>query len=213
MGLEPTSAPCVERPQARRAGGATRAGRRHIVSLCTALDGLEPELDHIWAWAEHLAAVLENGGRLLAVGNGGSAAQAQHLTAELVGRYHHDRRPFSAIALHADTSSVTAIANDYGVDAVFARQVVAHGRPGDILVALSTSGRSPNVVAAASAAIAAGLSVWALTGPAPNPLADVSHRALSVDAAPTATVQEMHLVVVHLLCSFLDDLLGVKAAP
>lgn len=190
-------------------GGGALSGRRHITSLAAALDRLEPELDRIWAWSKDLASVLEGGGRLLAVGNGGSAAQAQHLTAELVGRYCDDRRPFSAIALHAETSSVTAIANDYGPDAVFSRQVVAHGRPGDVVMALSTSGRSPNVVAAASAGVAAGLSVWALTGPAPNPLAEASHRALCVDAAQAATVQEMHLVVVHLLCSFLDELLGV----
>src|SRR5205085_3300584 len=141
---------------------------------------------------------LPRGGRLLAVGNGGSAAQAQHLTSELVGRYCHDRRPFSAIALHADTSSVTAIVNDYGADALFARQVLAHGRPGDVLVALSTSGRSPNVVAAATTATAAGLAVWGLTGAGPNPLAEACHQVLCVDTGATATVQEVHLVIVHL---------------
>jgi D-sedoheptulose 7-phosphate isomerase len=147
---------------------------------------------------------LLQGRRLLAVGNGGSAAQAQHLTAELVGRYCDDRIPFSAIALHADTSSLTAISNDYGVDEAFSRQVRAHGRPGDVLVALSTSGRSPNVLASVAAARGLGLTVWGLTGPAPNPLAAACDEALSVHSPSGATVQEVHLVAVHLLCAAID---------
>ncbi|MFB8771808.1 D-sedoheptulose-7-phosphate isomerase [Streptomyces broussonetiae] len=155
-------------------------------------------------WGEELAAVLGGGGRLLAAGNGGSAAQAQHLTAEIVGRYRADRPPFSALALHADTSSTTAIANDYGVDEVFARQVRAHGRPGDVLMLLSTSGASANLLSAADAGRAAGLRVWALTGPAPNPLLAGSDEALCVAAGSTATVQELHLVAVHMVCEALD---------
>ena len=104
-------------------------------------------------------------------GNGGSAAQAQHLSAELVGRYVDERRPLSAIALHTDTSALTAIVNDYGPDEAFARPVRAHGRPGDVLVALSTSGRSGNVLAAVKAARERDLLVYALTGRVPNPLA------------------------------------------
>jgi D-sedoheptulose 7-phosphate isomerase len=180
----------------------------HLRALTGALGLLEPDLDRLWGWALELAEVLQAGNRLLAVGNGGSAAQAQHLTSELVGRYCNDRHPFSAISLHADTSSVTAISNDYGVDAIFARQVLAHGRRGDVLVALSTSGHSPNVVTAAEVAVTAGLRVWALTGPGPNPLADRAHQALCVAADTTATIQEVHLVVVHLLCSFLDEIVG-----
>ncbi|MEW2293819.1 SIS domain-containing protein [Streptomyces sp. NPDC006743] len=155
-------------------------------------------------WGERLAAVLGGGGRLLAAGNGGSAAQAQHLTAELVGRYRDDRPPYSAIALHADTSSTTAIANDYGVDEVFARQARAHGRPGDVLVLLSTSGASANLLSAAAAGRAAGLRVWALTGPAPNPLSAGSDEALCAAGASTATVQELHLVAVHMICAAFD---------
>ncbi|MFD0318081.1 D-sedoheptulose-7-phosphate isomerase [Streptomyces flavalbus] len=155
-------------------------------------------------WGERLATVLGGGGRLLAAGNGGSAAQAQHLTAELVGRYRADRPPFSALALHADTSSTTAIANDYGVDEVFARQVRAHGRPGDVLVLLSTSGASANLLSAADAGRAAGCEVWALTGPAPNPLLAGSDEALCVAAGSTATVQELHLVAVHMVCEAFD---------
>ncbi|MBQ0863038.1 SIS domain-containing protein [Streptomyces smyrnaeus] len=158
----------------------------------------------VTAWGERLAEALRAGGRLLAAGNGGSAAQAQHLTAELVGRYQGERRPYSAIALHADTSAVTAIGNDYGFADLYARQVAAHGRRGDVLLLLSTSGRSENLVNAALAGREAGLRVWALTGPAPNPLAAAADAALCVAADTTATVQEVHLVAVHLLCEAFD---------
>ncbi|AEW97509.1 MULTISPECIES: D-sedoheptulose-7-phosphate isomerase [Streptomycetaceae] len=182
-----------------------RTARAHCRALHEALAGFEEhELRRVTAWGRHLAAVLPVGGRLLAAGNGGSAAQAQHLTAELVGRYAHDRPAYSAIALHADTSSVTAIGNDYGFDELYARQVAAHGRPGDVLVLMSTSGRSPNLLAAADTARAAGLAVWAMTGPRPNPLALRAADALCVDAHSTATVQEAHLVALHLLCEAFD---------
>jgi D-sedoheptulose 7-phosphate isomerase len=158
-------------------------------------------------WGARLAEVLTGGGRLLAVGNGGSAAQAQHLTAELVGRYDGDRRPFSAIALHAETSSMTAILNDYGGDEVFARQVEAHGRPGDVCLLLSTSGRSANLLGAASRARQCGVTVWAMTGPGPNPLAELADDSLRVNATRTCTIQEVHLVAVHLICEALDQAL------
>ncbi len=181
------------------------AAHRHCQSLQDALGRLRRQgLDRLAAWGGELAAVLPVGGRLLAAGNGGSAAQAQHLTAELVGRYRQERPAYSAIALHAETSSVTAIGNDYGFDQVYARQVSAHGRPGDVLVLLSTSGRSANLITAAVTGRAAGLRVWALTGPGPNPLAEAADEALCVDAATTATVQEAHLVAVHLLCACFD---------
>jgi D-beta-D-heptose 7-phosphate kinase/D-beta-D-heptose 1-phosphate adenosyltransferase len=141
------------------------------------------------------------GGRLLVAGNGGSAAEAQHLTSELVGRFHTERAPLSAIALHTDSSSVTAIANDYGAEEIFARQVNAHGRPGDVLLLLSTSGSSPNALAAARTGGELALDVWALTGPAPNPLAHASDQTVCVDAEQVATVQERHLVAVHVLCA------------
>ena len=186
--------------------------RAHLIQTADAMSSIEEALPVIGSWGERLAQTLSVGGRLLVAGNGGSAAHAQHLTSELVGRYCNERHPFSAISLHADTSSVTAISNDYGVDAIFARQVLAHGRRGDVLVALSTSGHSPNVVTAAEVAATAGLRVWALTGPGPNPLADRAHQALCVQANTTATIQEVHLVVVHLLCSFLDEIVGCGAA-
>ena len=155
-------------------------------------------------WGGELAHRLSGGARLLAAGNGGSAAQAQHLTAELVGRYRDDRPPFSGLALHTDTSATTAIANDYGAQEVFARQVRAHGRPGDVLVLLSTSGASANLLAAAAEAGRVGMTVWALTGPAPNPLSAAADEALAVAAPAAATVQELHLVAVHMLCESFD---------
>ena len=159
------------------------AGRRHLDELEGPLADLRAAAPRVERWGRHLAGVLLGGGRLLAAGNGGSASQAQHLTSELVGRYRDDRPPFSAIALCNDASAVTAIGNDYGIDELFARQVRGHGRPGDVLVALSTSGRSANVLAA-------------------------------VDAAATATVQEAHQVVVHLLCAAVDVELGIcERAP
>jgi D-sedoheptulose 7-phosphate isomerase len=176
----------------------------HVDALVRTLRRLDRDLDRVEGWGRRLADVLDDGGRLLACGNGGSAADAQHLTAELVGRYRDDRRPFSAIALHAETSSVTAIGNDYGYDDVFRRQVEAHGRAGDVLVAISTSGSSRNVLAAADAARRLDLRVWALTGPAPNPLVSMADDAVAVDAAETATVQEVHGVLVHLLCAAVD---------
>lgn len=193
-------------------GSSLPVGRAHLAALTRPLAALEDDLERIDRWGRHLAGVLSGGGRLLAVGNGGSAAQAQHLTSELVGRYRDERRPFSALALHAETSSVTAIGNDYGPEEVFARQVGAHGRAGDVLVALSTSGRSPNVLAAVREGLACGLTVWSLTGRAPNPLADACHEALVVDAPYTATVQEVHQVVVHLLCAAVDVAVGASVA-
>jgi D-sedoheptulose 7-phosphate isomerase len=168
------------------------------------LERTRPSLAVVDRWARHLAAVLGAGGRLLACGNGGSAAEAQHLTAELVGRYKHDRRPYSAIALHADTSSLTAIGNDYGSEEMFARQVRAHGRAGDVFVGLSTSGTSPNVLTAAKASREAGITAWALTGPGPNPLAMICDDAIAVDCQEMATVQEVHLMLIHALCAAVD---------
>lgn len=184
------------------------SGAAHVAALLDALPRLDTSV--LDGWGRHLAAVLVGGGRLLAVGNGGSAAQAQHLTAELVGRYRDDRPALSALALHAETSSLTAIANDYGWEHAFARQVQAHGRPGDVLLALSTSGRSPNALAAVTAARAGGLTTWALTGAGPNPLLDAVDEAVAVDAAATATVQEVHQVAVHLLCAAVDLQVGAR---
>jgi D-sedoheptulose 7-phosphate isomerase len=186
------------------------SGVDHVDALAQALTAFRRCSGQLEGWGQQLAEVLGGGGRLLAAGNGGSAAQAQHLTAELVGRYRDDRRPFSAIALHAETSTTTAVVNDYGAEALFSRQVLAHGRPGDVLVLLSTSGRSLNVVRAAEAAREIGVRSWALTGPAPNPLAAAADETCAVDAPSTATVQELHLVALHMVCAALDVALGVS---
>jgi D-sedoheptulose 7-phosphate isomerase len=188
-------------------------GHDHIASLTAALAQVTHQVDTIDRWGRLVADVLAgpSRGRLLAAGNGGSAAQAQHLTAELVGRYRADRPPFSAICLTAETSSLTAIANDYPADELFARQVEAHGRPGDVLVLLSTSGRSPNAVSAARRARDCGITVLAMTGPAPNPLAAVADETVAIDSPWTATVQECHLVALHLLCAAFDA--AVLAEP
>lgn len=182
------------------------SGAAHVRALLDVL----PHLDtgRLDAWGTTLADVLVGGGRLLVAGNGGSAAQAQHLTAELVGRYRDDRPALSALALHAETSSLTAIANDYGYDHAYARQVQAHGRPGDVLLGISTSGRSPNVLAAMAAGAEGGLRVWALTGPGPNPMVAAADEAVTVEAAATATVQEVHQVAVHLVCAAVDLCVG-----
>jgi D-sedoheptulose 7-phosphate isomerase len=186
--------------------------REHFAALQAALARIEAiSSAQIESWGRHLAGVLDGGGRLLACGNGGSAAEAQHLTGELVGRFRHERRPLSGIALHADTSALTAIGNDYGGHESFARQVFAHGRPGDVLITLSTSGISRNVVSAAKAAHEVGMTAWALTGPAPNTLAALCDDAIAVEAPSAATVQEIHLAIVHALCIAIDDTLGVVA--
>jgi phosphoheptose isomerase len=176
----------------------------HVAVLDAALRDLEQHAQHVERCGGLMADVLLSGGRVLAAGNGGSAAHAQHLTAELVGRYQVERVPLSAIALHAETSSLTGIVNDYGAEELFARQVAAHGRPGDLLVALSTSGRSPNVLAAVRAARNIGVRTLALSGRAPNPLADLADEAITVAADEVATVQEVHQVVIHLLCEIVD---------
>lgn len=199
------------------------SGRAHVAALLAALPALDADL--LDAWGTHLAGVLVGGGRLLVAGNGGSAAQAQHLTAELVGRYRDDRPALSAIALHAETSAVTAISNDYGYDHVFARQVQAHGRPGDVFLGMSTSGRSGNVLAAMAAADDGGMTVWAMTGPGPNAMTEAAGESLAVDGPgpgplATATVQELHQVALHLVCAAVDLRVGadrpssaVAAAP
>lgn len=182
-----------------------------LIELERAVRALRQETARFDRWGAMLANCLTAGGRLLAAGNGGSAAEAQHLTAELVGRFDRDRQPFAAIALHADTSSLTAISNDYGYADAFARQVQAHARPRDVLVLLSTSGNSENLLRAAEVGHACGATVLAFTGPRPNPLADRADDTLAVDGT-CATVQEAHLVSVHLLCTAFEAALAGTTA-
>ncbi|MFN3923504.1 MAG: SIS domain-containing protein, partial [Pseudarthrobacter sp.] len=177
-----------------------------------ALDSLRRQSGRLAAWGVDLAHRLLRGQRLLAAGNGGSAAEAQHLTAELVGRFDGERVPFSAISLHAESSAVTAIANDYGYDDVFARQVRAHGRSGDVLMLLSTSGKSPNLLRAAEVASRLNITTWALTGAGPNPLSDACDEAVMIDAL-NANAQEGHLIALHAMCRAFDLEVGRRSTP
>lgn len=177
--------------------------QEHLAAHRRALGLIDESTWRIQSWGTQLSHALLDGRRLLACGNGGSAAEAEHLVAELVGRFRTERAALSALALTSDGSCVTAIANDYGWKHGLARQVQAHGRPGDVLIALSTSGRSENVIAAARAGREVGMRVWGLTGAAPNPLVRSCDDALSLPGE-TAVVQELHLVVIHLLCGIVD---------
>lgn len=175
----------------------------HLEVLRPALADLAAQAEEIEEWGRRLAGCLD-GGRLLVAGNGGSAAEAQHLSAELVGRFEGERRPLSALVLHGDTSTTSAVCNDYGRDEVYARQVEAHGRPGDVLLLLTTSGRSSNLISAAKRARSVGVSVWALTGPAPSPLSRLCDRVVSVSSTSTSAIQEAHLVAVHAICAAVE---------
>jgi phosphoheptose isomerase len=181
----------------------------HLRDLSSGLASLVRQEAEIEEWGRRLARCLD-GGRLLVAGNGGSAAEAQHLTAELVGRFEAERRPLSAIVLHGDTSTVTAVCNDYGGDEVFARQVEAHGRPGDVLLVMSTSGRSANLLRAAERARDIDVDVWAMTGPLPNPLSRKADRVVHVDATSTSAIQEGHLVALHAVCAAVDRALAAR---
>jgi D-sedoheptulose 7-phosphate isomerase len=186
-----------------------RAIAGHVRAAIPVLTALELESPRLARWAMRLAERLEAGGRLLIAGNGGSAAEAQHLSAEFVGRFRSERRPYAAIALNCDSSAVTAIGNDYGYQEVFARQVRAHARTGDIVLLLSTSGASANLVAAARASAESGAVSWAITGPAPNPLATACDDAIALPGA-AANVQEAELVALHALCVAFDALVGAE---
>lgn len=157
------------------------------------------------AAGRRMAECLRGGGRVLAFGNGGSAADAQHLAGELVGRFRRDRAALSAIALTTDSSVVTAIGNDMGYEAVFRRQVEAHGRPGDVAVGITTSGRSPNVVQALQVARERGLVTMGLTGGGGGRLAGAVDYLIDVPHAEIARIQEVHVMVVHVLCQIVEE--------
>jgi phosphoheptose isomerase len=154
--------------------------------------------------ARLVADALAAGGQVLFCGNGGSAADAQHLAAELVGRLALERPAYRAVALSTDTSVLTAVGNDYGYAEVFARQVEGLGRPGDVLVTISTSGRSENVLRAAEAARRRALKVVAFLGPAPSPLDQTADVALHVDGDAPGLVQQGHITIGHALCGWVE---------
>ena len=173
--------------------------------------GERPGLAAVQRAAELVADALARGGQVLFCGNGGSAADAQHLAAELVGRLQLERPAYRAVALTTDTSVLTAVGNDYGYAEVFARQVEGLGRAGDVLVAISTSGRSENVLRAAASARARGMAVVAFLGPAPSPLDEDADLALHVDGDVAGLVQQGHITIGHAICGWVERRLATGA--
>lgn len=165
---------------------------------------MEAQVPLLEAIAQAMTATLRAGGKILWCGNGGSAGDSQHLAAEIVGRYKRNRRGLPSIALTTDTSILTAVANDYGFEAVFARQVEALGEPGDVLVGISTSGNSGNVVCAMEAARAGGLVTVGFTGEGGGRLATLSDHLFAVNSRETARIQEAHILAGHMLCDWIE---------
>jgi D-sedoheptulose 7-phosphate isomerase len=160
--------------------------------------------------ARAMVSCLKAGGKILACGNGGSAADSQHFAAELVGRFEREREELAAIALTTDSSILTAVGNDYGYEAIFAKQVRALGKPGDVLFAISTSGNSANVVAAIDAARTKGMTTIGMTGRDGGKMAELlgNHDVLlNVESTVTARIQEVHLLMLHCLCDSIDNLM------
>jgi D-sedoheptulose 7-phosphate isomerase len=184
-----------------------RAGLTALAALATRVG--EEHAETIAAIADNYITALRAGGTLFFAGNGGSAADAQHIAAEYVVRYGHNRRPLPAVALTTDTSLLTACANDLGYDEIFARQVDALARSGDVLVLHSTSGESPNTLRAAQAAKVKGVKVVALLGKGGGALSSLADCALIVPSDETSHIQELHLAVEHIVCAMVENALGL----
>lgn len=165
---------------------------------------LETQQPVLEAIALAMTATLRAGGKILWCGNGGSAGDSQHLAAEVVGRFRRARQGLASIALTTDTSILTAVANDYGFDVVFSRQVEALGNPGDLLVGVSTSGNSRNVIAALEAARSRGLVTVAFTGAGGGKLAALADHLFAVASRDTARIQEAHILAGHMLCDWIE---------
>lgn len=172
------------------------------VAVLAATESLIPDIEKAGALVRD---ALAQGHKLLFCGNGGSAADSQHLAAEIVGRFQKERCSLPAIALTVDTSVLTAVANDYGYDTVFSRQVEGLGQAGDILIGISTSGNSKNVVAAIELAKRKGLKVIGLTGAGGGKMAELCDICLAVPAQVTARIQEMHIMIGHILCEIAEE--------
>lgn len=154
---------------------------------------------------EMISASLSGGGTLFLAGNGGSAADAQHIAAELTGRFLRERRALRALALHGNSSAITAIGNDYGYDQVFARELSAHARPGDVLIAISTSGNSPNILRAIETARDAGMMIIGLTGETGGKMRLLCDVCLCAPSQRTARIQEMHITIGHTICELVEE--------
>ena len=175
---------------------------------------LATETDAVIACAQVIVESLRAGGKVLLFGNGGSAADAQHISAELVGRFTVDRRPLAAIALTVDTSAITAIANDYGFEHVFDRQLRGLGRPGDVAFAITTSGKSESILRAVRSAKEMGMKVVGLTGGAGREFAAMCDAAVIIPTRETARIQELHITVGHIICAIAEaELCGIVPAP
>jgi D-sedoheptulose 7-phosphate isomerase len=196
------------REAARRLIAGGIAEHQVLLTALTAAQ-LEPLLD----LAEAVRDSWLRGGKLLVCGNGGSAADAQHIAAELVGRFLRERPAYAAIALTTDTSILTSVANDYGFTQVFARQIEGLGRPGDVLLVISTSGNSPNCLEAAATARRAGLRVYGFLGHEGGRLASLVDGALVAPSSRTPRIQEVHTICGHLLCDLLESWLAGAPAP
>jgi len=166
---------------------------------------LKTRIPQIVECAEALFSALSKGNKILICGNGGSAADAQHIAAEFVGRYETERIALPAIALTTDTSALTALANDYGFERIYARQVEALARPGDVLIAISTSGNSPNIISAVMSARKSGCQVIGLTGANGKKLASLCDLCVLIPAERTARIQEAHITVGHVWCEIIDE--------
>ena len=184
---------------------STLEEHRQVVEKMAALEG------EIASAGELCGNALAQGQHIYLCGNGGSAADAQHIAAELIGRFVNDRRALPAIALTTDTSALTAIGNDYGYDEVFSRQVEGLCREGDVLIAISTSGNSGNILKAVDAAHRAGASVIGLSGKSGGALDTKCDVSLVVPSDVTARIQEMHIVIGHLICALVEEHLGLGA--
>lgn len=166
---------------------------------------LRLKVGEILVIAELAIECLKKGGKLIIFGNGGSAGDSQHIAAELVGRFKKDRTALAAIALTTNTSILTALANDYGYEVVFAKQIEALGEKNDIIIGLSTSGKAKNVIAAIKQAKKMGIKTVALTGSDGGDLAKVADLSLIIDSAVTARVQEAHITVGHIICELIEQ--------
>ena len=182
----------------------TRSLAEHLAAIQILIDS---KLGEIEQTGRLICETLKSGKKVLLCGNGGSAADAQHIAAELVGRYEQPRRSFPAISLTTDTSALTAISNDFGYEEVFARQVEALATAGDLLIAISTSGKSTNVISAAERARFMGCKTIGLTGVSGEPLASHCDLAIVVPALRTSRVQEAHIIIGHLWCEMVDAVL------
>lgn len=191
----------ADRTAAIEAARAHLAASRDVMAACLAEDAF---LNTTAAIALKLVVCLKAGGKIMIAGNGGSAGDAQHMAGEFLSRFRMERTPLAAIALTVDSSVMTAIGNDYGFEHVFTRQVVGLGRPGDVLIALSTSGRSPNILGAMDAARKNGIGVVAMTGSAGGDMASRADICLNAPSPDTPLIQQVHIAAAHIICGIVE---------